>query len=79
MGADSPGRRERNREVYPAATLVSHGFRSDGYKKRKQTVERSEILRSLQAVVSLPSDRSSMEGSADALDAVLCSLRPATS
>ena len=61
-------------EVYPAATLVSHGFRSDGYKKREQTVERSEILRSLQAVVSLPSDRSSMEGSADALDAVLCLL-----
>jgi hypothetical protein len=61
-------------EVYPAATLVSHGLRSSDYKKRKQIAERVEILRGLNAVAKLPHDLSSMEGSADALDAAVCLL-----
>ena len=61
-------------EVYPAATLVSHGLRSDGYKKRGQIAERVEILGGLQALVKLPNDLSNMERSADALDAAVCLL-----
>lgn len=61
-------------EVYPAATLVGHGFRSGGYKRRDQIPGRREILNSLRAVVDLPDDLSSMERSADALDAAVCLL-----
>jgi hypothetical protein len=61
-------------EVYPAATLVSHGFRSGGYKKREHTTEREEMLRSLRTVARLPDNTSSMERNADALDAAVCLL-----
>jgi len=61
-------------EVYPAATLVGHGFRAGGYKQRERLAERREIIACLQAIASLPDDLSSMERSADALDAVVCLL-----
>jgi len=61
-------------EVYPAATLVSHGFRSQGYKKPDQRNERREILESIGKIASLPADCSHMEGNADALDACVCLL-----
>lgn len=61
-------------EVYPAATLLSHGYASDGYKKPKDTSERSEIIQNLRSVVGLVKDVSRMETNADALDAAVCML-----
>lgn len=59
-------------EVYPAATLASHGIRASGYKRPNQVEERKEILRALAEIAQLPSDLSSFEASADALDAAVC-------
>lgn len=59
-------------EVYPAATLVAHGFRSAGYKKPTQTAERRELLASLRAVAHFDACEPEMERNADALDAVIC-------
>ena len=61
-------------EVYPAATLISYGFPSSGYKKPIQAQKRVEILERLAAVVTLPADTSAMEQNADALDATICLL-----
>jgi len=62
-------------EVYPAATLLAHGFRSFGYKKPEQAAQRREMIEQLQAVLQLPKDRVVLvERSADALDAVVCVL-----
>lgn len=61
-------------EVYPAATLVVHGFRSTGYKKPEQVDERMEILSQLQGVLELPADTARMKDNADVLDAVVCLL-----
>lgn len=61
-------------EVYPAATLVVHGFRSSGYKEPQQGKERAEIVSQLDDVLVLPADRSQMAGNADVLDAVVCLL-----
>lgn len=62
-------------EVYPAATLIVHGFRSSGYKEPPQTSERAEIVSQLAGVLMLPADTSQMMTSnADALDAVVCLL-----
>jgi predicted nuclease with RNAse H fold len=59
-------------EVYPAATLSSHGIRASGYKRPNQIEERREILRALADVAQLPSDLSPFESSADTLDAAVC-------
>ena len=59
-------------EVYPAATLVAHGFRSTGYKKPAQIEERRELLVSLEGVASLRGGVPEMERNADALDAAIC-------
>lgn len=61
-------------EVYPAATLLVHGFRSSGYKQPQQVDERAEILSKLASVLALPTDTSQMAGNADVLDAVVCLL-----
>ncbi len=62
-------------EVYPAATLKAHQFRSSGYKKPNQTAERKEIIKKLEPIVELPSDLlQKMDASADVLDAVVCLL-----
>ena len=61
-------------EVYPAATLIAHGFRSSGYKKAEQTRERREIFSSLRGLMSLPADSRLLEENDDALDAVVCVL-----
>ena len=59
-------------EVYPAATLVAHGFRSTGYKKPAQVKERRELLASLREVAHFSSCEPEMERNADCLDAVIC-------
>jgi predicted RNase H-like nuclease len=61
-------------EVYPAATLTVHAFRSNGYKGASQSAEREEIINSLRNVLALPDDTSRMISYADALDAVVCIL-----
>ena len=61
-------------EVYPAATLVAHGIRDTGYKKKDQIAERKAIMGSLERIIRLPEDREAMERSADALDAFVCVL-----
>ena len=60
--------------MYPAATLVAHGFRSSGYKKPKQVNKREEITSRLAGVLTLPADTSQMTRNADVLDAVVCLL-----
>jgi predicted RNase H-like nuclease len=64
-------------EVYPAATLTSHGFQASGYKAANHTAERDGIIDSLRKVMGLPLDVSVMQASADALDAAVCLLAAA--
>lgn len=61
-------------EVYPAATLLAHGYRSDGYKKPRNVIERESIVVDLRKVMELPPDASLLERNPDALDAVVCVL-----
>jgi hypothetical protein len=61
-------------EVYPAATLRAHGFRSDGYKKRGQLVERREIFDGLNRVLNIRPTADAVCRSADLLDAIVCVL-----
>ncbi len=61
-------------EVYPAATLVAHGFRSKGYKARDQVDQRREILASLSNQLDMRDLTATIEVSADAVDAVVCLL-----
>jgi predicted RNase H-like nuclease len=61
-------------EVYPAATLVSHGIRSKGYKKSVHLAERREIVSALSQSLVLEMDSAVLETNADALDAVVCVL-----
>ncbi len=61
-------------EVYPAATLVAHGFRSTGYKAREHVVERREILGSLGTFIDVGKYAAALESSADTLDAAVCVL-----
>ncbi len=61
-------------EVYPSATLMAHGFQSEGYKKPRNTAERKNIITSLKTQMTLPDDCSPLEKSADVLDAVVCVL-----
>ena len=61
-------------EVYPAATLVAHGIRSTGYKKRGQVVERREIIEALSAKITIGGSVPDLTQSADVLDAAVCVL-----
>lgn len=61
-------------EVYPAATLIAHGIRSSGYKKRPDIGERQEIVVALRDHVGLPNDDTKLLAHADALDAAICVL-----
>lgn len=61
-------------EVYPAATLMSHGFQSSRYKAADYAAGRVAIIKSLRSVAALPADTSALCASADALDAVVCLL-----
>ena len=67
-------------EVYPAATLKSHGLRYEGYKEKKDPNHRSareEIAKRLPDV-HLPKDcRETVLDNADGLDAVVCLLAAA--
>lgn len=60
-------------EVYPAATLVSYGLPSGGYKKAVEKPVRQTITDRLSDLMSI-SDVEPLLNSADALDAVLCVL-----
>jgi hypothetical protein len=64
-------------EVYPAATLMSHGFQASGYKAQAQTAEREAIIESFRTVATLPEDVSTLRDNADALDAAICLLAAA--
>jgi predicted RNase H-like nuclease len=60
-------------EVYPAATLIGQGFRSKGYKKADQIMQRDEIIEKLRSVAEFSDDvTGKMQASADVLDAVVC-------
>lgn len=64
-------------EVYPAGTLLAHGFPAAGYKKREQRPVREAILQRLDGVLTLPDDREPMLDDADQLDAAICILAAA--
>jgi hypothetical protein len=62
-------------EVYPAATLIAHGYRCDGYKKPAQVTERRDILNSLSQSIRVDRNhRAVLEADANALDAGVCVL-----
>jgi len=61
-------------EVYPAATLITHGIPDTGYKKNEKIEARKAIIGSLERIIQLPADRGAMEQSSDPLDAVICVL-----
>ncbi len=68
-------------EVYPAATLKSHGLRFNGYKKTKDSckrAEREEIATKLRDYLNLrDNDFRTVLDNDDALDAVVCLLAAA--
>ena len=64
-------------EVYPAATLLAHDIKAQGYKEKEAQVARQSLLGQLKGKLSLPSDPTSLkylESNADALDAAICVL-----
>lgn len=61
-------------EVYPAATLIAHSLSCTGYKKADQVESRRNLVRCLREVMTLPADLVLCDGSADALDAIVCVL-----
>lgn len=61
-------------EVYPAATLVAHAYRSIGYKKPSQIAERREVVASVSTAIEIGDHRAWLEESADVLDAAVCVL-----
>jgi len=61
-------------EVYPAATLLTHGIPCGNYKKKADVAVRSVMLDHLAKRVRLPQDRSLPLANADALDAMVCVL-----
>jgi len=61
-------------EVYPAATLVAHGIRSTGYKKKENIGPRAEIVDALEEHLQLPADDTLLKSNSDVLDAVVCVL-----
>jgi hypothetical protein len=61
-------------EVYPSATLRSHCISDKGYKDPTAIQARAEILRRLRFHIDTQRSEELLERSADALDAVLCTL-----
>lgn len=61
-------------EVYPAATLESHGLSASGYKENSYVSERKSICQGLQSYMHLPDDCAELIKSADVLDAAVCVL-----
>jgi predicted nuclease with RNAse H fold len=61
-------------EVYPAATLLAHGLRSNGYKAAPQISQRRELVGQLRSKLKFPTETPILEGNADALDALVCLL-----
>ncbi|MFT5813619.1 MAG: putative RNase H-like nuclease [Psychroserpens sp.] len=61
-------------EVYPAATLKQSGIRSDGYKKKENTDQRTEIFSALSNNIQFSADTSILINDDDVLDAVVCVL-----
>jgi hypothetical protein len=61
-------------EVYPAATLLAHGLRSNGYKAAQQIAQRRELVGQLRSRLMFVTQTPILEGNADALDAVVCLL-----
>jgi predicted RNase H-like nuclease len=60
-------------EVYPAGTLVAHGFQSTCYKKREQVDGRRKILASLRSQIDVDDEQAAkLESNADILDAAVC-------
>lgn len=59
-------------EVYPAATLIAHRIRSEGYKKRDQLEQRREIVEALQERLAILDSVPALAQSADLVDAVVC-------
>jgi len=68
-----PSSRLSTIEVYPAATLIAHGFASGKYKKPEQSNMRKQIIKSLDSVAKFKEDVAvAMLANADVLDAVVC-------
>ena len=63
--------------VYPAATLIAHSLACTGYKKADQVESRRKLVGCLREVISLPADLAVCDGSADALDPIVCVLAAA--
>jgi len=61
-------------EVYPAATLLAHGIRSSGYKKRDQVDQRREIVAGLRQGLTIAEGVPDLATSADLVDAGVCLL-----
>jgi predicted RNase H-like nuclease len=62
-------------EVYPAGTIVAHGFHERGYRAKGGERLRSKILHGVRRVIDVNSGADAIVSeSADALDAVLCVL-----
>jgi hypothetical protein len=62
-------------EVYPAGTLVSHGFHNSNYKKKDQIKNREEIFKELATRMSFNTiDMSEALHDANVLDAIVCVL-----
>ncbi len=61
-------------EVYPAATLISHRIKSEGYKRKDQAAARKEILTVISKLLQIPENFPGLENNADILDAVICIL-----
>jgi predicted RNase H-like nuclease len=60
-------------EVYPAATLVAHGFASTGYKKDSQRSVREQIISQISPLMRFDSNaEANMLANADVLDAGIC-------
>jgi predicted RNase H-like nuclease len=58
-------------EVYPAATLLAHNIRIQGYKQKDNDQARSTIIAKLREFIEIPIETSLIEQNDDALDAVV--------
>jgi hypothetical protein len=61
-------------EVYPSATLKSHGMKFSGYKDDKNKPARKELIKELNNHVKLGSIKTNLEDNDNLLDAVICVL-----
>ena len=61
-------------EVYPAATLISYGIPSSGYKEKNQHNARREIINEVVHYVQKSCDLSKAEQDANILDSIICIL-----